>query len=182
MSKTRLICAHKNMPVSAAATSMTVVWNLRVLNIVCPIGSTVSPLHVTKFSNSKDNSFFTSCHCGELFSWFVVYIEWSWLICCLLREAIESQMSFAKYADDCEPVEQHFSISVKLSLYRYRHTYIPLYTCTARMCVFHTSKRQLLKDLRLCFLRWILFYVNLASCTYLFWWLQLRGNALEGSA
>lgn len=59
MSKTRLICAHKNMPVSAAATSMTVVWNLRVLNIVCPIGSTASPLHVINFSNSKDNSLFS---------------------------------------------------------------------------------------------------------------------------
>lgn len=49
--------------------------------------------------------------------------------------------------------------SVKLSLYRYRHTYIYLYTCTARMCVLHTSKRQLLKDLRLCCLRWILFFM-----------------------
>lgn len=33
--------------------------------------------------------FFTAYHCGELFFWFLVYIEWSWVIFWLSREEEE---------------------------------------------------------------------------------------------
>lgn len=178
MSKTMLICAHKNMPVSAAATSMTVVWNLRVLNIVCLIGSTASPLHLINSTNSKDNPLFrpsvteVSYFSGSSFT-------------------LNDHELFVGCQEERFKVKGHLlnmlmivsllssTLAYLLNyLYTGTETHIYLYTCTARMCVLHTSKRQLLKD----GYRWLLFYVSVAGCTYLFWWLQLRGNALEGLA
>lgn len=67
------------------------------------------------------------------------------------RGEIQSQRSFTKYADDCEPVRSTIAYLLNY-LYTGTETHIYLYTCTARMCVLHTSKRQLLKAQMVTFL------------------------------